>query len=116
MANSKTLANEATLEQLKLNESKGISTNQYTVRMYVPIDWISNPTEGIGISANFVNNEILRSIVFYCASNTIEKVNKTNVLLRLETSEHYLKFVFDIMKTLPKEAELKLGANKTSKE
>lgn len=113
---SKIPANETTLEQLKQNESRGITTNRYQFHMYVPHDWIGNPVEGIGISANFVNHELLKSIIFYCASNTIEKVNKTNVLLRLETSEHYLNFIFGIMQQLPKEAELKLGAIQTSKE
>jgi len=116
VSNSKIPANTATIEQLKLNESRGISTNQYTLHLYVPIDWIGNPSEGIGISANFINHEALRSLIFYCSSNTLERVNKTNVLLRVDTSEHYLKYVFDIMKTLPKEAELKLGATKTLKE
>jgi hypothetical protein len=116
MAALKIQANEATLEQLKTNELRGISTNRYQMYLYVPPDWIGNPVEGIGISANFINHELLKSIIFYCSSNTVEKVNKTNVLIRIETSEHYLGFIFDIIKQLPREAELKLGAPQPSKE
>jgi len=113
---TKVHANEVSLEQLKTNETKGISSNIYQIYLYVPPDWIGNPIEGIGISASYINHELLKSIIFYCASNTIEKVNKTTVLLRLETSEHYLNYILDLLKQMPKEAELKLGAPQQTKE
>lgn len=116
MAISKIQANEATLNHLKINETRGISTNIYQIYLYVPPDWLGNPVEGIGIAANFINHELLKSIIFYCSSNTVEKVNKTNVLFRLETSENYLNFILDILQRLPKEAELKLGTTPTLKE
>jgi hypothetical protein len=115
-AASKIQANEATIENLKINERKGISSNLYEIYLQVPPDWVGNPVEGIGISASFINHELLKSMLFYCASNTIEKVNKTSALIRLETSEHYLNYILDIMKRFPKEAELKLGAPQISKE
>lgn len=112
MATKKAL-NQATIEDFKLNVLPGISNPRYEIFIYVPNGWLDNPSEGMGISANFVNQPQLRDLVFYAGSVRVEKVNKTNVLVGFEVSEPYLGAVQSAAQQVPDEVELKLSATKS---
>lgn len=116
MPNYKKPLKEASIEDFKVNEERGISTPRYTIYLYTPKSWINNPTEGIGISANFINQETLKQMVFQSVGTSIEKVNKTNMLLRLEVAGSYLNTFYRLAKQLPEEAELKIRAKNESEE
>jgi hypothetical protein len=113
MPNNKKPLNQATIEDLKINHISGITNSRYEIYIYVPNGWLESAVEGTGVSANFINQTNLRDMVFYAGSVGVEKINKTNVLIRLETSEPYIVAVHSAAQQVPDDAELKLSATKT---
>lgn len=112
MSKTKKPLNQASLEDFKVNVLPGISNPRYEIFIYVPLDWIENPTEGLGISANFINQDNLKHLIFYSGSTRVEKISKTNILIGFEISEPYLPSIQAAAQEVPDEAELKLSATK----
>lgn len=110
MATKKIKANEATLDDLKQSSTQGITTKIYQIMMYVPVGWVEEPQENLRIYGTSINNEIFKNIVMYSSFCTIEKVNKTNILLNIEVIDSYLNLLYDMLRKLPNEAEIKLSA------
>jgi hypothetical protein len=113
MPSGKKTLNQATIEDFKIHPLPGISKPRYKIFLYIPNGWLDKATEGLGISANFVNQQQLRDMVLYAGSVSVEKVNKTNLLVSFEISEPYLSAVQTAAQQVPDDAELRLSATKS---
>lgn len=105
----KIVANQAEKEHLLINKLPGISSPRYEINFYVPVGWVFNPKEGTGVSATYVNNKEFQVLAYYAAQTSIIKVNKTNLLIKLEVLESYIDKFYNQLKLLENSAEIKLN-------
>lgn len=100
---------EIELDQLKQVRLKGIANDRFEISVYVPNDWVVNPQEGIGISSVHIVESNLKLVSLQSVTTRIEKINKTNILLKFEVSEPYLQKFFHALQQVPDRAEIKIS-------
>lgn len=105
----KIIPSEATIEDLKIREKRGISSNRYNVHIYVPLTWVTNPQEGVGINPTNLVPLDLKTLAFYSASINVEKVNKASVLLDFEVAGTYLERFYNSLVQAPEGVEIKIS-------
>lgn len=102
-------ANKATRENLTQVSLPGISSPRYEIGFYIPLDWVPSPKEEVGVSAAYINDAQFRTLIYYSASNTIKKVNKTNIFIQLEVSENYIDRFLSAVQLLSDSASIKIN-------
>lgn len=108
MSNTKVKPKQSTIENLTKRKIQGIANNRYEIQVYVPLGWVSNPVENIGVSSIHLLENNLKNLSLYSNSTLIKKINKTNIILAFEVSEPYLKRFYDSFLLISDEADLKL--------
>lgn len=101
---------DATLEDLKESYSQGITSKIYQLSIYVPHGWIESPEENIVIASNFATNKQLQLLISYSSATSIERVNKTNILLKMDVVEPYITLFHGVCKRISGQAEIKIRA------
>lgn len=109
MPTKKVIPKESTIEDLKTRRIKGIGNDKFEILMYLPNDLVANPQENIGISSVHLLNPELKTLSLYSNSTSIEKVNKTNLLIRFEVAEPYLVKFHQTLLNLPEQVSVKIS-------
>lgn len=79
-----------TLEDLKTNENRGVTTSDFYVYVKVPVKFISNPVENQGISILSANTKELQDTLLTCTKAFVKKTYSKNLIICFVVSSKYL--------------------------